>query len=338
MKRAASSMRLQQIVGPFERGAFRADEAEHHALVRRDETQRREIAGARGVEFEQEMGHAGDAEQGLGDRVVAALGQIFALEIAAAHMHADRHRRRCRRDRVAERLDIEAGQPRRIVAVGGHPLAHDRVAQHGQRDFVELNIAAAGGGQRGDLGAIDRGKIAKEFFRTVIDAGDRIAAAAPKMHGRRRRQGRFRHRLGVVAEKTELIERDRPLPRHCAGHQRRGERELQTLLVAEGEARFADAQALGALDEAAPIRRAAEFTVGDHGKPGVRLQRDGVADRHVLRGGKAGLVERAIAEGAISLPQSRRAQQAADMVGAERRAMHGAFSWAEILLALVGGG
>jgi hypothetical protein len=31
-------------------------------------------------------------------------------------------------------------------------------------------------------------------------------------------------------------------------------------------------------------------------------------------------------EGAISLPQSRRAQQAADMVGAERRAIHDVFS------------
>ena len=93
----------------------------------------------------------------LGDRVVAAFGQIFSLEIAAAHMHADRHRRRCRGNRIAKRLDIEAGQSRRIVAVGGHALAHDRVAQHGKRDFVELNVTAAGGGQRGDLGAIDRG-------------------------------------------------------------------------------------------------------------------------------------------------------------------------------------
>ena len=109
------------------------------------------------------------------------------------------------------------------------------------------------------------------------------------------------------------------------------------MLVAEGEARLADAQALGALDEAAPVRRAAEFAVGDHGKPGVRLQRDGVADRRILRGDKAGFVERTIVEGAISLPQSRRAQQAADMVGAERRAMHGVFSRGEILLALVGG-
>ena len=48
-------------------------------------------------------------------------------------------------------------------------------------------------------------------------------------------------------------------------------------------------------------------------------------------------VERTIVEGAISLPQSLWAQQAADMVGAERRAMHDAFSRGEILLALVAG-
>jgi len=155
------------------------------------------------------------------------------------------------------------------------------------------------------------------------------------MHGRRRRQGHFRQRLGIVAEEEKFIERDRPLPRHFAGHQRRGEGKLQTLLVAKGEARLADAQALGALDEAAPIRGAAEFAVGDHGKPGVHLQRDGVADRRILRGDKAGLVERTIGEGAISLAQSLRAQQAADMVGAERRAMH-VFSRGEILLAPVG--
>src|SRR6202051_5158057 len=122
-------------------------------------------------------------------------------------MHADRHRRRRRRDRIAERVNIEA----------------------------------AGGGQRGDLGAIDRGKIAEEFFRAVIDAGNGIPGAAPKMHGRWRRQGHLGERLGVVAEKAILIKRDRPLPRHFAGHQRRGEGEFLTLLVAEGEARLADA-------------------------------------------------------------------------------------------------
>lgn len=127
------------------------------------------------------------------------------------------------------------------------------------------------------------------------------------------------------------------MPRHFAGHQRRGEGKLQTLFVTEGEARLAHAQALRALDEATPVRGAAEFAVGDHGKPGVGLQRDGVADRRILRGDKAGLVERTIVEGAISPPQRGRTQQAADVVGAKRRAMHDVLSRGEILLALVGG-
>jgi len=56
MKARASSMLFEQIVCLFERRAFRADEASTRPCPR-DETQRREIAGARGVEFEQKWSH-----------------------------------------------------------------------------------------------------------------------------------------------------------------------------------------------------------------------------------------------------------------------------------------
>ncbi len=69
---AASSRRRASASAVFERAALRADETQHDRLVRRDETQRRERAGALVVVLEQETVDLELAEQLLGDRVVAA--------------------------------------------------------------------------------------------------------------------------------------------------------------------------------------------------------------------------------------------------------------------------
>jgi hypothetical protein len=82
----------------------------------------------------------------------------------------------------------------------------------GQRDLVELNIAAAGGRKVGDLGAVDGAEIAEKLPEADIEALRRIRGAAPEMHRRRRRQGDFGQRSSVVAQEGELVERDRSSP------------------------------------------------------------------------------------------------------------------------------
>ena len=139
----------------FQRRHLAADEAEHHALVLH-EAQRREVAGALGVVFEQEVIDARLAEEALGDRLVAAGRQIVALEIAAAHVHAEHHVGRRARDRVVDGLDVEIDQPVGLSARGFDLLADRGIAQQRDRDLVELDVAAAGLDQPGDLLAEDR--------------------------------------------------------------------------------------------------------------------------------------------------------------------------------------
>lgn len=73
------------------------------------------------------------------------------------------HPRRCDSDRLLDRLYIKLGQPGWNVTVDGHPLAHGRIKEHGERHFIELNIAAARRGKIGNLGAIDCGQVAEKI-------------------------------------------------------------------------------------------------------------------------------------------------------------------------------
>src|SRR5271165_496245 len=241
-------------------------------------------------------------------------------------MHADRNLRRCGGDRLVDRLYIKLDQSGWVVAVGSHPLADGRIAEHGERHFVELNIATAHRGKIGNLGTIDYGQVAEEIARAVIDAGISIATAAPEVHGRWRRQGHLGQRRSVIAKERELVERDRLAPRYLARHMRSGEGKLMAILVMEGETRRANIEAFDPLNEPAPIGATAKLAVGNDGKTNLLLKFDDVADRLVLSGGEALLVEFAVAEGTKGTAERGRAKQAADMVGTEGRAMHGALS------------
>ena len=142
------------------------------------------------------------------------------------------------------------------------------------------------------------------------------------MHARRRRQRHFGESGGVVAKEGELVERDRDAPGELAGHERRREGELCALFIVKGKAGLRYSKTFDALDEPAPIRAAAKLAVADDAEPNLLLQPDGVADRGILGGNEAGLVQVAGRKGAKRLAQRRWAQQAADVVGAKRRTMH----------------
>ena len=80
---------LEQVLGPPARALGR-DEAEHHRLARRDESQRLERARALVVVLEEVAVDLEVAEQRLGDEVVAALGRPHRLVVAAAQMRGHR--------------------------------------------------------------------------------------------------------------------------------------------------------------------------------------------------------------------------------------------------------
>ena len=100
---------------------------------------------------------------------------------------------------------------------------------------------------------------------------------------------------------------------------RRGEAGFLAVLAAEAEQRLAHLEALRALDEPRPVGGAAELAVGDRFETGVLLQGDGPADGRVLSLAERGRGDGAGVEGAPRLAQGRGPEQAADVVGAERR-------------------
>src|SRR4051794_28761105 len=90
---------LELVLG-LELAALGGDQAEHRDLALGQKTQRLETAGARAVVFEKVAVDIDRVEDELGDRLVAALRDPGAGEIAAAKMHADRHVLRTAFDRV----------------------------------------------------------------------------------------------------------------------------------------------------------------------------------------------------------------------------------------------
>ena len=140
------------------------------------------------------------------------------------------------------------------------------------------------------------------------------------MHGRGRRQRDLRRDAGGVAQEHELVERERTGAPQRRGRIGRGEIDLVAAVVAKLEQRRAHLEALRAFHEAAPIGAAAELAVGHDRKPDLLLHVNGLAHAIVLDARELGLADLVAGMAPERLPQRRRPQQAADVVGAKRRA------------------
>ena len=175
-----------------------------------DEAQRREVAGALGVVFEQEVIDVGVGEESLGDQLIAARAEIMTLEIAAAHMHAEHHVSRASGDGIVDAVDIETDQTIRIAAD-----CVDLLRGSPDRKVARSPPRRAGySGSRPSLrSAISSRKILARSAKKVSDFGiGRVVGeivAAVEMHGRGRRQRDFRRQLGDAAQEHEFVERQR---------------------------------------------------------------------------------------------------------------------------------
>ena len=90
---------------------------------------------------------------------------------------------------------------------------------------------------------------------------------------------------------TILVERQRLQPLDLFRGVGRGELDLVAGVVAELERGRLDGEAVGALDEAAPVGAAAEFAVGHHLEPDLLLHGDHVADALVLQFAEFGVAD-----------------------------------------------
>src|SRR4051812_47666482 len=285
-----------EIVLRFERRYLGRDEAKHHLLSARYEPQRLEAAGALGVELHKEGVDAG-GEHRLGHRLVAALGDPSALEIAAGRVHRDGEARGLALYDLADRACIALRQRRRVVTIPAAGVADLRIAEVGERDIVQLQIAAAGLRKRRNGCAVGGGRVGPELLHVVI--GDAGAAGAQMQH-RRRRDGELRRALRGALQEAEGIDHDRLAVAQFADDGRDGR-----LLLGAAELRsrvLAQLDAVELRQEVQVPPLAAEFAVAD------ALQADGLLPRYHL------------ADGALALGAPVRwTQQAADVVGTKGR-------------------
>jgi hypothetical protein len=81
-------------------------------------------------------------------------------------------------------------------------------------------------------------------------------------------------------------------------------------------------EAVDGVDEVGPVRRPAELAVGDEAQPEALLHGDGGGDGLVLGPDEACFVKGSGPVPAVRVPQGRRAQEAADVVGPYRIHQH----------------
>src|SRR4051812_41770959 len=308
----------QQHVAAFELAALGGDEAEHHGLALRHETQRLEAAGALAVVFHEIAVHPDGIEQHLRHRLVTARRHERRTEIAAAQMHGDRHVGGNVRHRRIDHVGVDFRELVGIVAARGHLLAQLRIAQIGQIDLVELQIAAAGVGQGADGLAVGGTEIAIEIVHRGIDRFRHRVAAVAEMQRRRRRDRHLRRLLGVRLHELEMLDHRM---RHVAAELLvDAQQDWPRLRALELELALADIgfDAIEPDQEVGLPRSAAVFAVGDRFQSGLLLLLDQRCDLTVLDRLELRRRDPAALALAARLLQRRRAQQAADMIGAKR--------------------
>ncbi len=206
-----------------------------------------------------------------------------------------------------------------VVAAIGDLRAQFRIAEIGEVDLVELQIAAAGVGKGAHRLGVGCPEIAIEIVHDRINAFRHRVAAIAEMQARRRRDRHLRHHARMRGEKFEMLEH------RVAGERAElaGDPQHHRLRVDALELDLALAE-IG-FDPGQRAQKivipegAAEFAVGRGLEPDVLLPLDDLFDLAVFD-----LLERGGGDFAPltfrpRFLQRRSAQQAADVVGAERR-------------------
>ena len=213
-----------------------------------------------------------------------------------------------------------------VLAALGDLGALRRVVQVGQAGVVELQVACSpASASRAHLIGVGGGQVGPELLHVRVDGRVDRGRAAPVVDHVRRRDGQLRRRrrhrptAGSGSRRRRSSGPCRILPSTCRAA---GVNSISPAGVVEPHGqvarRLADAAEL--VDEVHVPGRAAELAVGRRLQADVLLHRDHLGDGRVLDGPQ--LRRRRCVPAAKSsraASSSRRAEQAADVVGAERR-------------------
>ncbi len=236
-------------------------------------------------------------------------------------MHGDRHVGRNVGDCGVDHAGIGGGQGRRILAAVGDHLAQRWIAQIGEIDLVELQIAAAGIGKGAHDLAVGLAEVAIKIIHRRIDRFRHGVAAVAEMQRRRRRDRHFRRLFGMRLQEFEMLDhRMRLVAAELAGDAQQQRPRLRSARL-KSDFAFADIgfDVIEPFEEIGIPRHAAVFAVADGFRPAAScfsitpsISRSSIS----LNALGADLAARAFFPRRL---ERGRAQQAADVIGAEWR-------------------
>ena len=301
------------------RPGLRGDQAEHDDLVAlRQKAQRLEAAGAVAVVFQEVAVVIALGEQALRHRLVTAGGDEGGAEIAAADMGGDGHVGGLGLQRLVDAggvgllqmIDVEAA----ILGLRQLFLG----AEIGPGRVVPLQVTATGGVERLDRILIGDGEIVEDGVTVGVSLLAHRAGLEPEMHHARRRDGHFRHHLGVRLQELEVLQHRMIGKSDLAGDldaARLGLHALKLNAVIE----LVDFHAVEHAEEIEVPPRAAKLAIGGKLKADLFLLLDDLLDLAVFNLFELSRRNRALLALRARLLDRRGAQNAADMVGAEWR-------------------
>jgi hypothetical protein len=335
----------------LELGTLGRDETEDRDFAFREETQRRQIARALAVVFEQKPVVLEPGEQALGDAVVASFPVplrhhlagygIDAARIAAADMQPEGHALEAGDDIVLG-LDAALQALVRVLATRPHAVERDLIDIRGEARRIDMNVTAAGCDQLGYHPPLDRHDVGQEFVDILVDRlrplpGEPLRnpiwadeAHLDRARGcRRRKPIPFQHDVTLQAQ---------ALHDRTAGGDRRAGRIEVLLGAVQGLVRLAPiGQSLDLLRHIVSDHRVTEaflkiappeLPVGHDRQPDRLLLSDDLADGVVL-GGDQLRVRRLAARVAFErVAQALRRNEAAVLIDAEvHKVGHGLQQW-----------
>ena len=233
-------------------------------------------------------------------------------------MHRNGHVGRNVADRGIDHVGIDHGQLIGIIAARRHLRPQRRIAQIGQIDLVELQIAAAGIRERTHHFGVALPEVAVEILHRRIDRFRHRVAPVAEVQRRGRRDGHLRGDLGVRGYELEML--DHRMTPEGAELVLEPQQDGPRLRPLEQHL----ALAVIGLDAVEPEQEiglpggAAELAIGDGFEPDRLLLGDHRGDLAVLDGGELRGADLAALMPGARLLEGRRPQQAAHMIGAKR--------------------
>src|SRR6185437_1272538 len=192
----------------------RGYQSEYDRFVLRNETQRREIAGARRVIFEEIKRNFERIEQPVGHVLIAAFGVPVASSVAATQMHSNAQRLWRSSQHAVCDVDVSVDQLAPVITACCQRRLHIGIAELREGGFVDLHIAAAGPFKHVQFLGEGFNRVIPELSDVPISMGKHRFMTASEMQRTRSRDCDLRQQRGSILEEIKIVDIDWMGPTH----------------------------------------------------------------------------------------------------------------------------